>query len=149
MYGRSNALNNYGRIANSEVDPLQQIVMLYDGAIKFLRLASTSIESGDIHAKAEQTDRALQIISYLQSILDLERGKEVAASLNTLYTSVTLVILNASAKLDAKEMRRAADLLSPVRDAWETNARSAIVAAQAAYPAAQSAAQAQRIAFTS
>jgi flagellar protein FliS len=149
MYGRSNALNNYGRIANAEADPLQQIVMLYDGAIKFLRLAATSIESRDIPAKAEQTDRALQIINYLQSILDLERGGAVAASLNTLYTSVTLVILNASSKLDPKEMRRAADLLLPVRDAWEINARSAVATAQAALPVAQSAAPAQRIAFTS
>jgi flagellar protein FliS len=150
MLNRSDAIHTYGRVANAEADPLQQIVMLYDGAIKFLLLASSSIESRDIAAKAEQTDRALQIINYLQSILDLERGADVAASLNALYTSVTLVILKASARLDAKEMRRAADLLSPVRDAWSINARQArVVAAPSTTHAPLRAAQAQRIAFSS
>src|SRR4051812_42144689 len=123
MYGRSNALNSYGRVANAEADPIQQLVMLYEGAIKFLRLATTSIASRDIAAKTEQTDRALQIIIYLQSILDFEVGGEVAVSLNMLYTSLTQMIMGASAKLDAAEMQRAADLLVPVRDAWATNAR--------------------------
>lgn len=155
MYGRSRATSSYGRIANAEADPIQQIVMLYDGAIKFLRMASASIESHDIAAKAEQTDRALQIVNYLQSILDIERGGDVAASLNQLYTSVTLLILSASAKLDAAEMLRAADLLAPVRDAWVTNARAtaAAVTAPAAPPVppstmAQAAGRQHQIAFS-
>jgi flagellar protein FliS len=152
MHARSSAINSYGRIANAEADPLQQIVMLYDGAIKFLRMAAASIESRDIAAKAEQTDRALQIINYLQSILDLERGGDVSVSLNALYTSVTLVILKASAKLDAAEMRRAADLLSPIREAWATNARLAVVEADpspALLSRTQGTTQARQIAFTS
>lgn len=153
MYGRSNAISSYGRIANAEADPLQQLVMLYDGAIKFLRMAAGSIETHDIAAKAEQTDRALQIINYLQSILDLERGGDVAVTLNALYMSVSLLILKASAKLDAAEMRRAATLLAPVRDAWEINARQAAADAQASatalLAAAQNTGQAQRVAFTS
>src|SRR4051794_24826689 len=124
MYGRANALSSYGRVANAEADPIQQIVLLYEGAIKFLRMASASIEAGDIRAKAEQTDRALQIVNYLQSILDFERGGEVSVSLNALYMSVTMIIINASTKLDAAEMSRAADLLAPVREAWATNART-------------------------
>lgn len=150
MQNRADAIHTYGRVANAEADPLQQIVMLYDGAIKFLWLAAVSIESREIAAKAEQTDRALQIINYLQSILDLERGADVAVSLNALYTSVTLVILNASARLDAKEMRRAADLLSPVRDAWSINARQASVAApEVAAHTSLPTPQAQRFALTS
>ncbi len=125
MYGKTTALASYGRVANAEADPIQQIAMLYDGTIKFLRLAAASINAHDIAAKAEQTDRALQIVNYLQSVLDFERGGEVAVTLNTLYTSITLMILHASAKLDADEMSRAADLLVPVREAWQANARNA------------------------
>jgi flagellar secretion chaperone FliS len=150
MYGRSNAISSYGRVANAEVDPIQQLVMLYDGAIKFLRMASNSIESNDITAKAEQTDRALQIVSYLQSILDFEQGGEVSITLNTLYTSVTIMILKGSAKLDAKEMLRAAELLAPVRDAWAANARAAAATAGANMVDVGKLAPAQRqIAFTS
>ena len=36
-YGRTNALKSYGRMANVETNPLRGVVMLYDGAIRFLR----------------------------------------------------------------------------------------------------------------
>ena len=138
MYAKTSALASYGRVANSEADPIQQLVMLYDGAIKFLRLAAQSVDARDIASKAEQTDRALQIVSYLQSILDFEKGGEVAVTFNALYINVTLVILNASAKLDSAEMLRAVELLMPVRDAWAANAAAA-AAASMPLPLAQGA----------
>ncbi|MER3427125.1 MAG: flagellar export chaperone FliS [Pyrinomonas sp.] len=118
MIAKPNALASYGRVANAETDRLQQIVMLYDGAIRFLRLAARSIETGDLQTKAEQTNRALDVIAYLQAILDFERGGDVARTLDHLYNQVAALVLRASATLDAETMRRAADLLVPVRDAW-------------------------------
>ena len=131
MSGRPNAIAAYGKVANAEHNPLQQIVMLYDGAMKFLRLAASDIESNDLRAKAEHSNRALDIVHYLQSILDFERGGEVAQTLDALYTSINLLVLRASADLDAGEMRRAADLLAPVRDAWAVNAGAHAGAAEA------------------
>jgi flagellar protein FliS len=124
MYKRPNALATYNQVANLETNPIQQLVMLYNGAIKFLRLAAADIEANDALAKAEHSGRALEIIGYLQSILDFERGQNVAPALDTLYSSVTAMILRASMKLDSPLMRRAADLLAPVCDAWATNARA-------------------------
>jgi flagellar protein FliS len=124
VYGKPSALQNYGRIANSSADPIQQIVMLYDGAIKFLRLAAKNIEVSDLEGKLENTTRALDIISYLQGILDFERGGEVATTLDALYTMVNWTVLKASASLNASEMNRAADLLAPVRESWATNAKA-------------------------
>jgi flagellar secretion chaperone FliS len=124
MLARSNALASYGKVASSETNKLQQLIMLYDGAIKFLMLAASDIEAKDIAAKAEHSNRAIDIITYLQSILDFEKGGEVSVTLDTLYTMVLWTTLKASGSLDASEMRRAADLLVPVRDAWETVARN-------------------------
>lgn len=139
MFGKQNALASYGKVANAETDPLRQIVMLYDGAVKFIRLTAADIASGDLVAKAEHSNRVLDIIGYLQSILDFERGAEAAAVLDNLYTQVTVQVLRASAALDAEAMLRTADLLLPVRDSWETAARTgalASVAAPADLPAA-------------
>jgi flagellar secretion chaperone FliS len=122
---RSSALAAYGSVANTESNPIQQVVMLYDGAIKFFRLAAADIESGDIAAKAEHSNRALDIVIYLQSILDFERGGEVAPALDNLYVNVMATALRASATLDAQLMRRAGELLAPVRDAWAVNAGNA------------------------
>ena len=142
MYSQPNRLASYGRIANTETNPLKQIVMLYDGAIKFLNLTAADIESGDLIAKAEHSGRAFDIIGYLQSILDFERGGDVAVSLDNLYRSITVLALRASAELDASLMRRAAELLVPVRDAWETNASQMNVQADVTVNAAPEAATA-------
>lgn len=122
MTRRTSVLAAYSRVANAEHHPLQQIVLLYDGAIKFLCFAETDIEEGDLAAKAEHTGRALDILNYLQSTLDFERGGEVAVVLDTLYSTVTALTLRASARLDAALMRQAAEQLRPVRDAWAINA---------------------------
>lgn len=137
MSWKANALAAYGKVANAETDPLQQIVMLYDGAIKFLRQAATDIETGDLVAKGEHTNRALDIIGYLQSILDYERGGEVAPVLNTLYLSVTTDTIRASAQLDSALMRRTAELLVPVRNAWANNAKATVPTTASLAPHAQ------------
>lgn len=126
MNWKANALAAYGKVANAETDPLQQIVMLYDGAIKFLRLAAADIEAGNLTAKGEHTNRALDIIGYLQSILDYQRGGEVAPILNTLYLHVAADTLRASAQLDSALLRQTAELLTPVRNAWASNAKTSV-----------------------
>jgi flagellar protein FliS len=131
MYPQPKGIASYGRVANTETNPLAQIVMLYDGAIKFLNMTARDIEANDLVAKGQHSGRALEIITYLQTILDFERGGAAAQSLDKLYRSITKLVLRASAELDPKLMRRAADLLAPVRDAWETNARNAAAAAVA------------------
>jgi flagellar secretion chaperone FliS len=126
MYERRNALASYGRVANAEKDPMQQIVMLYDGTMKFLHLTAVDIETGDVVSKGEHVNRALDILNYLQGILDFESGGEVAQSLDKLYTLVSMKVLRASARLDADGMRSAAELLAPLRDSWVTLAGSKI-----------------------
>jgi flagellar secretion chaperone FliS len=126
MYERRNALASYGRVANAEKDPMQQIVMLYDGTMKFLHLTAVDIETGDVVKKGEHVNRALDILNYLQGILDFESGGEVAQSLDKLYTLVSMKVLRASARLDADGMRSAAELLAPLRDSWMTLAGSKI-----------------------
>lgn len=142
MYGQPKALASYGRIANTESNPLKQLVMLYDGAIKFLNLTAIDIENEDFIAKADHSNRAIDIVNYLQSILDFERGGEVAVALDKLYRSILVLVLRASAELDAALMRRAAALLAPVRDAWETNAQLATTPAFEVAPAFENSASA-------
>ena len=122
-------LSAYNRVASMEPDPLQQIVMLYQDAMKFLRMAAADIDAADFAAKAEHSGRALDIISYLQSILDFERGQDVARVLDHFYSSVTALVLKASMTPDAALMRRAADLLAPVSEAWAINASAGVAGA--------------------
>ncbi|MCC6329241.1 MAG: flagellar export chaperone FliS [Acidobacteria bacterium] len=129
MYNRSNGIASYGKIANFETDPLKQIVMLYDGAIKFLYQSAADIEAADFAAKAEHSNRALDIVNYLQGVLDLDNSGRVGQSLDDLYSRVRIMILKASTRPDAALMRSAADALRPVREAWEANSNQKQIAA--------------------
>jgi flagellar protein FliS len=138
-YGRMTATTSYTRVANTETNPLMQVVMLYDGAIKFIRLAADDIEAKNIAAKAEHSNRAIDILNYLQGTLDFERGGGVAPTLDKLYTCVLAKMLMASMRLDARMMREASELLVPVRDAWAINASNAqAVPAPVTFPASHS-----------
>lgn len=133
-HARSNAVAAYGRVANGETNTLLQIVLLYDGAIKFLNLAATDIDNGDITSRAIHANRAIDIVGYLQSILDFERGGEVAPALDALYSGVMMNVLQASIAQDADIMKKAANLLVPVRESWAVNAAATTSASNSLSP---------------
>ncbi len=76
-----NSLSNvYQQVEVNTCNKLQLVVMLYDGAIRFLGEARTAILTKNVRAKAVALDRALAIIGELQSTLQLEEGGDIAAS---------------------------------------------------------------------
>jgi len=122
----SNGLNAYRKTEVQSRTPLELVVMLYDGALRFIGVARDAIGRGDIRARAEATSRALAIISELQSTLDVERGGELATSLDDMYRYLTQRIVQATVKNDAAPLDEARRLLETLRDGWQT------IAAQAA-----------------
>lgn len=130
MYKTSRTgLAAYNQVACLESDKVKQIGLLYEGAIKFLQLAANDIETQDLASKAEHTKRALDIITYLQSILDFDHGGEAAQFLDNFYHSIIRLVIAASFKLDASIMRHAADLMSPVCEAWFITAKANVAGA--------------------
>lgn len=126
MYAKGNGLASYSQVANMETDPIRQIVMLYKGAMRFLRLTADDIEAHNMMMKADHSQRALDIILYLRSILNFEQGGEVAKVYDTFYENLTTMVIRASSGLDAPTMRRAAELINGVCEAWEVNAKAGI-----------------------
>ena len=98
--------------------PLELVVMLYDGALRFLQMAADATRRNDLVAKREGMSRSLAIIGELQNTLNLREGGEVALSLDRLYTYITGRLVDANAKKDPVPIDEAIRLLRPVRDAW-------------------------------
>ena len=109
--------------------PLELVVMLYDGAVRFLTEARTAIEQNDLGRKRSAMSRALAIISELQSTLNLEQGGEIAIQLDALYTYINGRMLDASMKNDLAALDESVRLLSTLRSGW-----SEIAAREAAPP---------------
>ena len=121
----SSLSNVYQQVEINTCNKLQLVVMLYDGAIRFLGEARMAIQTKNIRAKAVALDRALAIIGELQSTLQLEEGGDVAASLNRLYNHMNESLLMASAEMDAKPVDHVIRLLKTLNSAWAEIAQKA------------------------
>jgi flagellar secretion chaperone FliS len=118
-------LSTYRQTQVQSRTPLELVVMLYDGALKFLSQARDAIERGDIPARRDASTRALAIISELQSTLNMEQGGELAERLDALYGYVNVCILQAAAENAVGPLDSATRVLATLRDSWVTIAAPA------------------------
>jgi flagellar protein FliS len=115
--------------------PLELVVMLYDGALRFLTEARTAMELQDMARKRQGMSRALAILSELQSTLNMEQGGEMAVQLDALYTYVNGRMLDASMKNDPAAIDECLKLLGTLRSAWAEIAARENAPAAVAQPA--------------
>lgn len=112
------ALSTYRQTQVQSRTPLELVVMLYDGALKFLAQSRDAIDRGDIDARREASNRALAIIAELQNTLNLDQGGEVAQRLDELYAFINGCILQAAAENTVGPIDDASRILMMLRDAW-------------------------------
>jgi len=94
------------------------IVMLYDGAIKFMRLAIQELEAQNYEAKGRYINRAQDIINELNTVLDMEGGGEVAANLRKLYLFMARHLSQANVKRDPQMIREVISLMEELNKSW-------------------------------
>ena len=94
------------------------IVMLYDGAIKFMKLAIRELEAGNHAAKGQYINRAQDIISELNAVLDMESGGEIAQNLRRLYLFITRRLSEANARRDPQMIREVITLMEELNQSW-------------------------------
>ena len=118
MHTAAMVADAYTRTEVQSRSPLELVVMLYDGADKYLSQARQAIEQRDAGAKREAISRALAVVSELQNNLNLEAGGEIAASLDALYSFVSEKLVDANVKNDPAAVEQAIRVITPLRDAW-------------------------------
>ena len=95
------------------------IVMLYEGAIKFLKLAIKEIQAGNPEEKGKYINKALDIINELNAVLDMEQGGEVAINLRGLYMFMIRHLTEANIKQDARKVNEIITLLQELNQSWK------------------------------
>ncbi len=70
------------------VGKTRQVVMLYDGAIRYLQQARQAIEENRIEERYKLLVRVSEILMGLQSALDFENGGNIARILYDFYSSL-------------------------------------------------------------
>ena len=113
-----NGFNAYQETAVLTQSKGRMIVMLYDGAIKFLKQAIRNLEAKDYMAKGQAITKAQNIILELNTILDMEAGGEVAQNLRSLYNFMNKHLTQANTQSDARIVREVINLLEELNQSW-------------------------------
>ncbi len=102
----------------SGATPLQLVIMLYDGALRFLKQAQRAIQQDDLYHKNENLTKAQRIVAELLSCLDMEKGGEIAKNLFALYSYVYDQMVQANLNDDLEAIERSVKVLSDLRSSW-------------------------------
>ncbi len=108
----------YQRSAVLTASQGQLIVMLYDGATRFLGQAAIAMSERQFEDAHHKLRRAEMIINHLQGSLDFEHGGEIAPRLASIYSFCLRYLNQARLNADPERIDQVRDLLSTLRDAW-------------------------------
>jgi len=99
-------------------DQGQLLLMLYDGALKFLAQAREKMLARDMAGKGIFISKTIDIVNELASSLNREKGGTLAENLDNLYFLCTARLLQANAKLDVAQLDSVVNILSGLRNAY-------------------------------
>jgi flagellar protein FliS len=117
MSAMMNSYQQYKKHNVMMANPMQLVIMLYDGAIKKLRQAEMAIGSKDIEAANEHLQSAQDIVMELMMGLDLSYG--IAQDLLKIYEFVNHEIASINASKQVEGIEPVVAIMLSLRDAWE------------------------------
>ncbi|HEY1450411.1 MAG TPA: flagellar export chaperone FliS [Solirubrobacteraceae bacterium] len=98
--------------------PEQLVVMLYDGAQRFLRRAQAAMQAHDPERAHNEIRRAELIVAHLDGVLDDEHDPKLAARLHTIYGFCLAHAQRARIEQDPSKLEEVARLLAELRESW-------------------------------
>ncbi len=120
---KSQPINPYVRAyRNTEVKTANRealLLMMYAGAVRFLKQAIEAIQRKDIAEKVRLVGRTQEIVSELRATLNFEVGGEIATTLDALYGFITDRLLIGNRDTDEKALGEALKVLNTLQSAWE------------------------------
>lgn len=116
-YGNQ-SIDQYRKAAINSASPLQLVIMLYDGSMKFMLAAKVAMEAEDRFTQNEKLQRAQRIISELTSCLDMEAGGDIAQNLYSLYDFVYNRLVEANIQDRPDYIDQAMKVMSDLRESW-------------------------------
>jgi flagellar protein FliS len=111
-------LRQYHETQVRTADRGRLLLMVYDAAIGSVRDCQRLIRLGDMPSKGIQMDRAIRAVGELRSSLDMQRGQEIARSLDRLYDFMLHRMREANMTNDAERLEVVARILEDLRATW-------------------------------
>ncbi|MEI8281038.1 MAG: flagellar export chaperone FliS [Armatimonadota bacterium] len=116
--GYNKGAQAYRQNAVMGASPVQLIIMLYDGAIRFMQEGKAALVNKDFETKNFKLQRAQKIVMELVSTLDIRNGGEVATNLLSLYTFVINELVEGNISDKTENIDHALKTMTDLRDSW-------------------------------
>lgn len=113
-----NGYNAYKATTAATVSKTRQVVMLYEGAIKFMRQSIVAIEEGRIEDRFNLCNKVHEILFGLQGALDFDQGGDIATMLYEYYNDLLYLLTNVQQSNSIDDCRQIIDQLQEMADAW-------------------------------
>ena len=110
--------NQYQNNQVMTASPEQILIMLYDGAIRFVRQARLAIQEDRQANKATAIGKAVAIITEFSNTLNHEIGGEIAADLSQLYDFMVRELSAVNARNDANRLDPVEKILLDLREGF-------------------------------
>lgn len=123
----ANAHQQYFESQLETASPGKLLIMLYDGAIKFLSQAITALEQNDVQTAHNATLRAEDIVTEFMATLNMEQGGEIAKNLFRLHEYQSWRLRQGLAKRDVEALKEVQGSLRELREAWLTAVKETAV----------------------
>ncbi len=133
-----NAARAYRQTQVTTTKPGDVVVLLYEGAINFLKQAKVKMAERDVEKKGILISKAMDVISELDSSLNTQKGGDLGENLHKLYFYCNTRLLQGNLKIDPKYLDEVITILSGLKSAFEEINQGAPPPLQTAYPPTQS-----------
>lgn len=114
----------YRQRAVETASPAKLLIMLYDGAIRFLQQGKAGLEDGDLEKANVHLLKVQDILSELMVSLDLSQG-EIPENLYKLYDFYLHEVIKANIEKNTAYLEPVEDFLRVYRDMWIEAAKKA------------------------
>lgn len=108
----------YQKTSVQTADQATLIIMLYDGAIRFLKKGRGKIYTGDMEGAHNYLVRSRQIVSELLATLRPEKAGEIGANLKRIYVYTHNRLVEANLRKDPEIVEEIVQILSTLREGW-------------------------------
>ena len=120
-------MNPYDQRALEGASGVELTIALYDGIIRFMRIASDAVERGDVARRRAAVRRAMAIIIHLQMTLRPDIGGKPAQVLGEFYAAMFALMLQGSQASSRKKFEEVIACVWNVREAWRQVAQNPVV----------------------
>jgi len=110
--------DSYRKTQIDTASPEMLVLMLYDGALRFMGTAEEEFEKGNKEGINNALLRVQAIITELLTSLNKEKGGEIAVNLERLYLFFLEKLMEANVKKDPEPMRSIRPLIENLRNIW-------------------------------